>query len=158
MAYGPPQPENAHQSLWSRTWDAITWAVSALIANTTDFPHLWRNAAPRERITLVVTAGWLVVLTLAVAVTPLPWWFWMIPVGFLIQLVADLSDIAERVHERARLNRLLASQPTGAPRVANVRCTNGCSHRFIYGLGGWEEAGPAELVSTFPAGEEIQHG
>lgn len=71
----------------------------------------------------------------------------------LVTVVADA--VIMRVHGK-RLNatmiKLHAVKPTGAPRVAEVNCIHGDAHRFVYGMQGWEPAGPA--VEHRPTTEE----
>jgi hypothetical protein len=68
-------------------------------------------------------------------------------------VIADALVARDSTHRvNAALMRTNAAKPTGAPRVADVRCNHGVMHRFVYGPSGWAPAGPAP--DTRPEPEE----
>jgi len=79
-------------------------------------------------------------------------------IGFAVSLVAAwllVPVLADALLARATIGnisvalfRTNATNPTGAPRVAEVPCRHGDMHRFVYGPDGWEPAGPAPDTRT----------
>lgn len=55
----------------------------------------------------------------------------------LLRLQVELAE-AQQLALQAHV-----AKPSGAPRVAEVRCVHGDMHRFVFGPDGWEAAGPA---------------
>lgn len=132
----PPDP------LGRRVLDALGWFLAVVVSNFVNVGHTWRCASPRERSRLV-GAGTLVFSAVVVASIS-PWWNWLLVAALVFMAIVDLDDVAGIIAERQKTLRLLSTMPTGAPRVAEIRCSRGAVHRFIYGPGGWEEAGPAQ--------------
>jgi hypothetical protein len=90
------------------------------------------------------------------------WSAWLVAVLVLAVLVMDALVVTDAVvmrthHKRlgATMVKLSAAKPTGAPRTAEVVCRHGDPHRFVYGMTGWEPAGPA--VEHRPIQEEVPH-
>ena len=127
------------ETLWflARTWRLIT-----------DIPAAWMQGNRYERgrmlEAMVIPVGWAVFMVVS-GPTPVHWFF----LGYLtIRGFGELADIYRSIGWRAKMARTLHRQPTGAPRVANVTCSQGRTHRFIYTDQGWQDAGPATELPT----------
>jgi hypothetical protein len=73
--------------------------------------------------------------------------------GLLFAIVMDAAVVrVDSKRQGAAMIKLNITKPTGAPRVAEVSCRHGDPHRFVYGVTGWEPAGPA--VNNRPTPEE----
>lgn len=123
--------------------EKLAWALLGALHHVLDAPATLRAASARERFRLAYSASWVVAAVLVVSLAGWPLWTWLAPLALAIGAVADLGDVRQASNWRTGTLRLLESTPTGAPREVNVRCSNGYSHRFLYGPNGWEEAGPA---------------
>lgn len=123
--------------------ERISWLGMVMLHRVLDLPRVIRESTGRERARLLDTASWLACSVLVCVLAGWPVYVWLAPIAFLVRLLADLRDVHRDIAWRAQMVRTLEAQPTGAPRAANVRCSNGYSHRFLYGPDGWEEAGPA---------------
>ena len=135
-------PDDYRDPIHVRIKDAFGWAYAMLVNNATNLPQTWREASPRERFRLVL-AVLLVASFVFTAIVEGGLWLWLLVALWVIAAGADLDDVTTSVADRRRYLRLMAAKPTGAPRVAEIRCSKGVTHRFLYGPGGWEEAGPA---------------
>jgi hypothetical protein len=125
----------------ARAAEATGWAVAVTWTALVNLGDTWRNATARERWDLTSAAaltGW---LALAQFVWDLPWYAWGLVLVMLTITLGDLQRVALTIAERRKLARVLQAQPTGAPRMATVRCAAGLTHRFLYGPDGWEDAG-----------------
>jgi hypothetical protein len=124
-------------------FERLTWFGMVALHRVLDLPRLVQESTGRERARLLDSAFWMACSTLVCIIADWPVYVWLAPALFLVRLLADLSDVHRDIGWRAQTLRALETKPTGAPRTANVRCSRGYTHRFLYGPNGWEEAGPA---------------
>lgn len=128
--------------------DAFGWAFALGWSRVTNAATTVREATGPERLGLINVAAALVLFpVLAVLADAHAWLVILGTLWFAIQLLADLTQIGTQVADRAKTLRLLEAKPTGAPRLARVRCSNGTTHEFAYGQDGWRETkGERELT------------
>lgn len=138
-------------SVLSNASEAIGWFVAVVVSSLRDLGHTWSSATGRERFRLAESSVWPPASAVLLLMLDWPGWFWLLPVALLVRWLSDVGDIAQVVAWRAKTARILERQPTGAPRVANLRCSEGRTHRFVYGVHGWEEAGPS--TENYPEAE-----
>jgi hypothetical protein len=132
-------PDHAKPSMLK---DAYYWARAYAGHLRDETAGAWRRAWWSEVVMLAAFALLFAATAATAFVTDSPWdWAVLITealfVGALLRWLHDLG------RDREYTQRLLATEPTGAPRIANVRCSEGREHRFIYGPSGWQEAGPS---------------
>jgi putative flippase GtrA len=141
-AIAPDDRETPPGSLPRRVADAFGWGTAVVVSNITNLGTTWRDSSSRERLRLLVAVlriAAFAVIALAIGGT----WLWLLVTLAVVEAIADLDDVATGIAANRRALRMLASKPTGAPPIAEVRCSHGVTHRFLYGPAGWEEAGPA---------------
>jgi hypothetical protein len=130
-------------NVFSRVGEAIGWSVAVVLSNLRDLGFTWRAGTPRERFRLVESGLWPLAAVVLLLVLAWPEWLWLLVAALTFRWLSDVGDVAQVVRWRAKMVRTLERQPTGAPRVANVRCSAGNTHRFVYGHNGWEDMGPS---------------
>ncbi len=124
--------------------DAFGWAFALAWSRVTDARNTVRNATGPERLGVVnISAALVMFPTLSLLASAPVWLVILGTLWFLVQLLVDLNQVALNGSERARTLRLLEAAPTGAPRLARVRCSNGSQHTFMYGPNGWQETRPS---------------
>lgn len=126
----------------------LAWALTRIAHHILDLPRLYQETTNRERTRLVESAIF-VAGALWLALAEGGFW-WLGVVFFAVHALSELEDIYAAMAWRTRVERILEQEPRGAPKVANVRCGRGYSHRFLYGPNGWEEAGPAVALPAQP--------
>jgi hypothetical protein len=115
---------------WARWWLRYSLAV-------------WRGATNPERVGVI--AAWCAVAAFTVFVSADGAGItWVTLAALTVWALVDTTALYSTVKLRAFYARTMEQQPSGAPRVATVRCSEGRTHRFLYGPNGWEEAGPAD--------------
>jgi putative flippase GtrA len=137
--------ESPPDSLPRRIADAFGWGLAIVVSNIINLGATWRDANQRERLRLILAVVRIAIFVfIAVADSSYLWlWIWVVALS-IVEAFADLDDVATSIAANRRTMRMLAQQPTGAPRTAEIRCSQGVVHRFLYGPAGWEEAGPAD--------------
>jgi hypothetical protein len=116
-----------HALLWLRSY----LAHLAYLARRT-----WRWATLLELLALLTAFfTWLASL-LGAIVSDGSWWDVL---AWSIWLAVAVDIIVGHGRERRSYAELLDMKPTGAPRMAQVRCRDGHHHKFMYGPEGWAE-------------------
>lgn len=135
-------PPDYREPLYVRIKDAGGWLIAIVVSNVANLGHTWQSATPRERLRLAFSAAYIPLGVLLIWMLP-AWLAWPLLALWIIEAFADLDDIALAIADRSKTTRLMQTTPTGAPRMAEIQCSKGVTHRFLYGPSGWEEAGPA---------------
>jgi len=141
----PEQPRTQPLSWWEKITEAVGWFVALVLWNLSRVPEVWRRAPMLDRTILTLEVILLGVIFTFAILAPGGWDLaWSFVVGiFAARVAMEFSRVNRDVVEREKTLRLLATEPTGAPRVAVVACTHGDYFRFAYGPDGWQEIGPA---------------
>lgn len=139
----PDDRESPPDPLPRRIADAFGWGFAVIVSNFANLATTWREAGKRERLRLI-TAVVRVALISYIAISLDYLWLWLWVWLAIVEAIADLEDVTTSLAEGRKTMRMLATKPTGAPRVAEIQCSHGVVHRFIYGPTGWEDAGPAD--------------
>lgn len=129
--------------------DGTGWLVALVASRFMNAPRYLELATSAERagfaFHVVVYVAFLWVAALG---WPILWWF--APFLLLGWVLADLVVLGDRAAERQKTLRLLTEKPSGAPRVAHIRCANGATHTFLYGPYGWTETKPEQVQEPDP--------
>lgn len=107
----------------------------------------WHTATWFEALTVIAfSVAFLATVPLAIR-DRYDWWRLSGDLAVLIVLTVIVYEHARerRVWHALGLEHL--RKPTGAPRVAEITCSAGRTHRFMYTDQGWVEAGPPERSS-----------
>lgn len=122
--------------------DAYYWARAYVGHLRDETAGAWRRAWWSEVVMLSAFLLLFASTAVVTAVTNSPW-YWVLLFTEGAFFCALLRWLVQLGRDREYTERLLSTRATGAPRIANVRCSEGREHRFIYGPDGWQEAGPA---------------
>lgn len=106
-----------------RTWKWGNWAEVALVALTTATSVL-------SIVALNITDAGIL---------------WAVTVAAVFTAGSTVRTMMWNASERYDMAMIMSTEPSGAPRLAEVRCSRDRVHRLEYGPGGWREIGPGSL-------------
>lgn len=132
-------PDHAKPSMLK---DAYYWGRAYAGHLRDETAGAWHRAWWSEVVMLGAFLLLFAATAVVTALTNSPW-DWLVLFTEAAFFGALLRWLVQLGRDREYTERLLSTQATGAPRIANVRCSEGREHRFIYGPNGWQEAGPS---------------
>lgn len=122
--------------------DRITWRAAVIGHYLLDIPRLVTEATRTELVRLVVAAVFMLSQLISAVAGGFPALAVLGSVAWAYWLIWEMRNTYRAIADREQLVRALEASPSGAPRIANVKCSRGFTHRFQYGPTGWEEIGP----------------